>query len=181
MAKFNALRVSTYADSPTQKFIRNMRTWMRDFGSLNALIGGEEFKDEHFELFIDMALDEWSNTPPFLRRYERVEDFPSKYMLMLMVAVLALESASMLYARNNLNYSDGGITVATSDKAPVYLMIADRFKAEYERMKMRWLQSTNAEMAYGGVHSEYTLQGFVAGYNISSFDGYSLARTGFFG
>ena len=112
MSQFNAFQVETYADSPTQTFIRNMRLWMNDFAGLNALLGGEEFKDYHFELFIDMALDDWAVTPPLLRRYTAVEDFPSKYLLMLCVAVIALESAAMLYARNNLNYSDGGITVA---------------------------------------------------------------------
>jgi len=180
VSQFNAFAVETYADSPTQKFIRNMRTWMRDFAALNALIDGEEFKDEHFELFVDMALDDFAITPPLLRRYSRVEDFPSKYLLMLKVASIALESGAILYARNNLNYSDGGITVATSDKAPVYLALAERFERQFEQKKMRWLASTNAEEAYGGIHSEYILQGFVSGYNAGGMDGYSLVRSGFF-
>lgn len=179
MSQFNAFAITTYADSPTQKFIRNMRLWMQDFAQLNALLDGEEWKDYHFELFIDMALDDWSVTPPLLRRYTSIESFPSKFLLMLKVAVIALESAAMLYARNNLNYSDGGITVATSDKAPVYLALADRFQSQYERMKMRWLMSMNAEQAYGGVHSEYIMQSWVTGYNASGFDGYSLVRAGF--
>jgi hypothetical protein len=180
VSQFNAFAVETYADSPTQTFIRNMRLWMQDFAQMNALLAGEEFKDYHFELFIDMALDDWAVTPPLLRRYGAVEDFPSKYLLMLCVAVIALESAAMLYARNNLNYSDGGITVATSDKAPVYLAIADRFRARYDQMKLRWLMSVNAEQAYGGAHSEYVLQGFVSGYAAGSLDGYALIRSGFF-
>lgn len=180
MSQFNAFAIETYADNPTQKFIRNMRLWMQDFAAYNALLDGEEFKDYHFELFIDMALDDFSVTPPLLRRYATVEDFPSKFMLMLKVAVIALESAAMLYARNNLNYSDGGITVATSDKAPVYLALADRFGAQYEKLKMRWLVAKNAELAYGGVHSEYILQGFVQGYSAGGLDGYSLVRAGFF-
>ena len=179
MSQFNAFAITTYADNPTQKFMRNVRLWMQDFAQMNALIDGQEFEDYHFELFIDMALDDWAVTPPLMRRYTTVEDFPSKWLLMLKVAVIALESGAMLHARNNLNYSDGGITVATSDKAPVYLAIADRFQAQYDQMKMRWLKSMNAEQAYGGVHSEYTLQGFVAGYNASGFDGYSLVRAGF--
>lgn len=180
MSQFNAFAVQTYADAPTQKFIRNVRLWMQDFAPMNALIDGEEFEDHHFELFVDMALDDWSSTPPFLRRYSRVEDFPSKYLLMLKVVSIALESGAILHARNNLNYSDGGITVATSDKTPIYLALAARFEQQFEQKKMRWLMSTNAEQAYGGIHSEYTLQGFVAGYNAGGFDGYSLLRAGFF-
>ena len=47
-------------------------------------------------------------------------------------------------------------------------------------MKMRWLKSTNAELAYGGAHSEYVLQGSASGYAAGSLDGYALIRSGFF-
>ena len=176
---FTAFSVKTYIDDDVQILIRQIRTWMRDFTPLNALLDSEEFRDESIELFIDMALDDWSNTPPLIGRVSNVRNHPSRYLLILKVVQLALMSASFAYARNNLTYSDGGITVATSDKAPVYLSIESRLMQEYEAQKMRLKRSLNAEEAYGGVHSEYVNQGTVAGIALSSFDTHNLARFGF--
>ena len=180
MASFTAFSVQTYIDDDVQILIRQIRTWLRDFGPANALLDGEEFQDGSLELFIDMALDEWSSTPPLIGRVTSVRAHPSRYLLMLKVVQLALLSASFAYARNNLNYSDGGITVATSDKAPMYLTIENRLREEYETHKMRLLRSLNAEGAYGGVHSEYITQGTSAGLAQGSMSTYNLVRQGFF-
>lgn len=176
---FTSFSVKTYLDDNTQIFIRQVRRFMQDYPGLNALLQGEEIKDSMLELFTDMALDDWSTTPPLLGRVSDVSQHPSRYLLMYKVVVIALQSSSMLYARNNLSYSDGGVQLNTSDRANVYLQIADLFNREYMAGKMRLLKTMNAEDAYGGVHSEYLMTSSVAGYNIGSFDGMTLLRMGF--
>jgi len=180
VATFTAFSVQTYIDDDVQIVIRQVRTWLRDFAPSNALLDGEEFSDGSLELFIDMALDDWTNTPPLIGRVTSVRAHPSRYLLILKVVQLALMSAAFMYARNNLTYSDGGITVATSDKAPMYLTIEQRIAAEFDVLKMRLKRSLNAEGAYGGVHSEYITQGTAAGLAAGSFDTYNLVRFGFF-
>lgn len=179
MGGFTAFGVSTYLDDNTQVFIRQVRRWMQDYPGLNALLQGEEIKDSMLELFVDMALDDWSTTPPILGRVRSVEEHPSRYLLMLKVVTMALRSSAMLYARNNLTYSDGGVQLNTADRAPLYMQIAGILEEEYQRGKSRLLKTMNAEQAYGGVHSEYLMQANVAGYNVGSFDGMTLLRMGF--
>lgn len=176
---FTAFAAKTYLDDNTQIFIRQVRRFMQDYPALNALLQGEEIKDSMLELFTDMALDDWSTTPPLLGRVQEVSQHPSRYLLMFKVVVIALQSGAMLNARNNLSYSDGGVQLNTSDRASVYLQIADLFNREYQNGKMRLLKTMNAEDAYGGVHSEYLMQSSVAGYNVGSFDGMTLLRMGF--
>lgn len=180
MASFTAFSVETYIDDDVQILIRQVRTWLRDFAEVNALLDGEEFQDGSLELFIDMALDDWSSTPPLIGRVSSVRAHPSRFLLMLKVVQLALMSASFMYARNNLTYSDGGITVATSDKAPLYLRIEERLRQEYDLQKMRLKRSLNAEQAYGGVHSEYINQGIDGSIALGGFSAYQLVRYGFF-
>lgn len=176
---FTAFGAKTYIDDDTQVFIRQVRRFMQDYGALNALLQGEEIKDSMLELFVDMALDDWSSTPPLLGRVTDVTQHPSRYLLMLKVVIIALQSSAMLYARNNLTYSDGGVQLNTADRAPLYMQIAEMFSREYASGKLRLLQTTNAENSYGGVHSEYLMQSNVAGYNVGSFDGMTLLRMGF--
>jgi len=180
LASFTAFSVQTYIDDDVQIVIRQVRTWLRDFAPANALMDGEEFEDGSIELFIDMALDDWSSTPPLIGRIADVRSHPSRFLLILKVVQLALMSASFAYARNNLTYSDGGITVATSDKAPMYLRIEERLRSEYDLQKMRMKRSINAESAYGGVHSEYITLGTASGLAVGSFDTYNLVRFGLF-
>ena len=176
---FTAFAAKTYIDDNTQVFLRQVRRFMQDYPALNALLQGEELKDSSLELFTDMALDDWSTTPPLLGRVSDVANHPSRYLLMLKVVIIALQSGAMLYARNNLTYSDGGVQLNTADRAPLYLQIASVFEQQYQNGKMRLLQTMNAENAYGGVHSEYLMQSNVAGYNVGSFDGMTLLRMGF--
>lgn len=179
MSGFTAFGVKTYMDDNTQIFIRQVRRFMQDYPGLNSLLQGEELKDSMLELFVDMAMDDWSTTPPVVNQVRSVEAHPSRYLLMLKVVTIALKSCAMLYARNNLNYSDGGVQLATADRAPVYMQIAQVLEDEYQRGKIRLLKTMNAEQAYGGVHSEYLMHGGVGGYNIGSLDGMTLLRMGF--
>ena len=176
---FTAFAAKTYIDDNTQVFLRQVRRFMQDYPALNALLQGQESSEGMLELFVDMALDDWSTTPPLLGRVSDVSAHPSRYLLMLKVTVIALQSSAMLYARNNLTYSDGGVQLNAADRAPLYLQIAELFEKQYREGKMRLLQTMNAENAYGGVHSEYLMQSNVAGYNVGSFDGMTLLRMGF--
>lgn len=169
--------LKTYADDSVQVLLRQVRAFMRDQAAINALVDGEETIDDLLELFVDMAVDDWNTTPPLIGSIT-VQTHPAKNLLILYSAALALWSASILQARNNLQYSDGGISVQTSDKAPIYQQIASQIMQQYEAKKMRLKKSQNAEMAYGGLLSEYSLTTF-AQYAWASYDSYANFRDGF--
>jgi len=161
-------------------FIAHVRDFLRDHAQFNALLDGEETSDGIINLCAELAADDFSTTPPPVGRFG-VENHPSFYLLFYGTIIQILRSAGLLQSRNNLNYSDGGLTVATSDKAPQYKGWADSFFAEYEAKKRTFKISLNAGAAYGGVSSEYMFIGAYGQYlGLSNLDSYTAIRYGFF-
>ena len=134
--------------------ITKVRNFMRDHGTVNALTWGEETADSIIDLCIDMTVDDFQWTTPFIGQYT-LDNFPSLYLLIYGTTINVLRSAGILQSRNNLNYSDGGITVASSDKTPLYQSWSDRFYSDYELKKKNLKKQINASQAYSGIPSEY--------------------------
>lgn len=159
-------------------FVGQVREYLRDFPEFNALLQGEETSDGLLNLCADLAADDFTHTMPPIGTFT-VETFPSLYLLLLGTVIQVLRSAGILQARNNLNYSDGGLTVATSDKAQIYQAFAQWIMQEYETKKRAFKISQNARSAYGGIHSEYSWIGAFAQYsNLASIDSYTAMRFG---
>jgi len=57
----------------------------------------------------------------------------------------------LLQNRNHLRFSDGGLSMSVSDKAPMLLNIIQMFRARYDRRKREVKSSMNVEMAMGGM------------------------------
>lgn len=167
----------TYADDSVQVILRQVRSFLRDHPEVNALLDGEETGDPLLELYVDMAIDDWNTTPPILGPVQ-VTNHPARSQMILYICALCLWSAAILQARNQLAYSDGGISVQTSDKSQIYQQISAQLMQVYEQKKLRYKKSQNAEAAYGGLLSEYSLTTF-AQYQWSSYDSYANLRDGF--
>jgi hypothetical protein len=69
----------------------------------------------------------------------------------------------MLQTRNQLNYSDGGISVQASDKAPMIMQWIGMFRSTYEQKKKDYKISMNLSMGFDGqsIQSDYY---FIGGY-----------------
>lgn len=162
-------------------FIGQVRDYLRDHPQFNALqLNDFETSDSVISLCADLAADDFSNSPPLIGRHT-VESMPYLYLLFIGTVLQVLRSAGLMQARNNLNYSDGGLTVATSDKSPIYKAWADTYYAEYEQKKRTLKISLNAASAYGGVSSEYRNLGAYGQYlGLASMDSFTAVRYGFF-
>lgn len=159
-------------------FLGQVRDYLRDFPELNALLDGYETSDALLSLCADLAADDFSVTMPPVGQYT-VETFPSLYLLLMGTVIQVLRSAGILQARNNLNYSDGGLTVATSDKAPIYMSYAQWLMQEYEKKKRSYKISINAAGGYGGIRSEYSFVGAYGQYiGLASIDSFTAVRFG---
>lgn len=165
--------------SPTFGNVREAtRLYMRDFRQFNALIDDEETPDSIMDLCISLTVDDFNTTPP--NTGFDIVNFPSKYLLLIGTVIQVLRSAGILQSRNRLNYSDGGITVSTSDKAPEYQAWIDRMQREYEDKKKRLKRSLNAEAAYGGIFSEYSYVNYAGGFiGFLGLDSFEVLRRGF--
>jgi hypothetical protein len=141
-------------DPGVHKMIGRVRTFLKDFTHKNRLIVGEESSDDEIMLYLEMAIDDFNNAHTPRTNYG-LKNFPSFVILLWGTAIQALTSESILQIRNELNYSDGGITVALSNKAPGLAAAAQGLMVNYERKIEDLKKQLNAEQAYGNVSSEY--------------------------
>ena len=139
-------------------FIHTVRLYLRDYPQLNRLVKGEESSDRMIAWAIMDFLSDFAGTPPPIGYYP-LEDLLAQHQqaLALRGTVIALlESVSILQARNHLNFSDGGLSVGVSDKAPLLLQIRSQLIQKYEQQKVQVKVALNIANAWGvGEHSEY--------------------------
>jgi hypothetical protein len=142
--------------------VSHLRQYLRDFPELNRLIDGHETSDRMLAWSVIDALDDFNNTPPFIGTFS-VGSFPYKSLLLRGAVITVLESVGLLQMRNQLQYSDGGITVSASDKAPMIMQWLQMLKSSYEQKKAQYKMSQNIESAFrgDGIMSDYY---FLGGY-----------------
>lgn len=144
--------------SPEQTFqfvIDYIRSYLRDYPELNRLLDEEETDNRQLQWQIIGVLDDISNTPPPLGRY----DITQVPLMILVKGVLAevMMSVAVLNLRNSLRYTDGQISVDL-DKYQALVSLSQIFRGEYDAKLRNWKTSQNVSQCYQtvtGVHSEY--------------------------
>lgn len=144
------------------EFVSQVRQYLRDYPELNRLIDGEETSDRMIAWSVIDALDDINNTPPLIGTFT-VETFPYRHLLMRGTVLAVLESVGLLQTRNQISYSDGGISVNASDKAPMIMNWINMLRGQYEQKKQQYKIAVNISEAFDGdaVLSDYY---FLGGY-----------------
>ena len=144
------------ASTRLNEIVSVVRLYLRDFPELNRLIQGEETSDRMIAWSVVDALDDFNSTPPFVGSYGQT-NFPSLSLLREGAVIRVLESVGLLQLRNQMNYSDGEITVQISDKSQFLMGWINMLRGSYEQKKVRIKSSINVEQAFegSGIHSEY--------------------------
>ena len=153
---FESTTVIPSASKRMNEVVAMIRLYLRDFPELNRLISGEETSDRMIAWAVVDAIDDYNSTPPFIGNVG-LKNFPSLSMLREGAVIRILESVGLLQLRNQMTYSDGGISVAVSDKSQFLMGWIQMLRNSYEQKKMRVKSSLNVEYAFegGGVESEY--------------------------
>lgn len=141
-------------EKPGRILMRQLREFLRDDPTLNELIEGKESSDGQMKQAILDALEDWNTTPPILASVT-VATHPSRRLLVRSAAIEILVSMGIYFARNDLTYSDGGVTVADKNKAPMYAQYVQQLQADFERKKLDLKKSQNIALGFGIVPSEY--------------------------
>ena len=137
------------------QYIGLLRKFLRDIDELNKLLDRKESSDNQLEMALDMALDDWNTSSPILYP-STFANFPAPNLLIRGAAIQILTSVGVLYSRNKLDYSDGGITVRVSDQAQEYLVWLNMIVNDYERKKLEFKKFYNIAACWGNVYSEYS-------------------------
>lgn len=133
-----------------------LANFLRDHPRVNKLIKGCEFEPGDLDLFIIMALDDFNSTPPPLG-VRGLENFPSYYLLLMGAAIQALTSSAFAKLRNQLAYSDSGLSIDEDAQGPAYIQMRAMLSQEYETKKLNIKRAINVNRCYGGTPSEYSL------------------------
>jgi aryl carrier-like protein len=165
--------------SSREDAISKTRAFIRDNPNTNALLDGYETDDTLIGFCVDLAMDDFNSTPPLIGNYELVTH-PSQSLILICTVLWILKSAGLMQSRNQLDYASGGITIATSNKTPLYQSWINLLMQEYEAKKANLKKAINAEQAYGGIGSEYTQVNFGGNLMFMGLDSVNLVRNGIF-
>jgi len=145
----------------SRAFIQMTRNYLRDFPELNRLTAGVENTDRQIAWAILDALSDFNGTPPFLgtTSLEGMLGMNQQALLLRMTCCSLIESVGLLQTRNQINYTNGNITVGINDKTPQLMGWLQKFQSTTEQMKLKVKVAMNIgamfNSAYSGVHSEY--------------------------
>jgi len=134
-----------------------LRNFIKDHEALNRLLKFEEENtSDELDMYINMALGFLNSIPPILGSYT-LEAFPMPSLLMHQAVIECLISNSIVNARNELTYNNGGVTVKIPDGNKYLSLLqalyrmTDQEIAAYTKMKV----AININGGYGGVYSPY--------------------------
>jgi len=143
------------SDEYVNQYTDNLRDFLRDFKATNQLISDEETGDMFLRWAILNAVEMFNITPPLLGNWD-ISLIPES-MIIKKAAATVLESAAILYTRNQLPYVDpGGTSISFGSQGPGYQTLAQLFHAQWDQMIRSYKVARNIEDSWGrGVHSEY--------------------------
>jgi len=135
-----------------------LRNFIKDKELLNRLLKFViENEEEDLDLYINMALGFLQYIPPFLGN-PTIEEFPMPALLIHQATIECLISNSIVQARNDLTYNNGGVTAKVSDGERYLRLLQQLYRmadleiAAYKQLKI----AQNIAAGYGGVYSPYS-------------------------
>ena len=134
--------------------VRKIRARTRDYADLNTLIEGEEHSDRLIGDVIEDILSDFNATPPPVGVF-LVANFPNPLALIWASISELLRSVHLLYARNDLVYSQGGTTVQYS-QVQTYPQIANDLWGRYEQAKYRLKVSIGMQQAVNSAGGNFS-------------------------
>ena len=142
--------------------VQAVRLFTRDFAELNLLIQGEESSDRMIAWATMDFLSDFNATPP--NTAMTLEEMYSRRMQSFAIrgtVITLLQSLMLLYIRNSVPFSDGGISANLNDRAPMVQAALQLFQSAYEQTKRLIKTEINVaallDSSSSGLLSDYTV------------------------
>ena len=111
--------------------IAEVRFALRDYPELNSLLNDVEFADNEIAYCISKPVDIWNSMLPDVGCYD-LHTFPWRYAHLEATIGELLKIAAYNYARNQLPYSSGGLSVDDKNKGPMYMQMAEQQAGKFK-------------------------------------------------
>jgi hypothetical protein len=135
-----------------------IRLFIRDNVEENRLIDGVEFTDEDIEHYLEVALGLFNLMPPLSSH--TLEGLPKTAKVIVLYGTLAnmFGGRAAQAARNQMSYSDGGLTVPIEERYQYYKDLADTYHNLFNRYASTWKTSVNMDnqSSWGEVRSDFS-------------------------
>lgn len=131
--------------------VEDLQAFLSDTPEYNLPLNNMYLTPEELQLSIELALDDYNNSPPDSDFIPDLYNFPSKKILLLGAAVEALRMTSHKELRGRMDYNDGGVQNSLYTKTPEYISLQMQTQQEYERLKTRYKRQQNMKACYGGI------------------------------
>ena len=130
-----------------------VRLYIRDHVDYNRLIDEQEFTDERIVFARDLTIDMFNVLPP-VTTYE-LEDFPNRYVLLMGTLHNLFLGEAAMAARNQMSYSDGGLTIPIEERFEYYSNLAGQYGAQFNQLAQQLKIHKNIEDGWGSVGSDF--------------------------
>lgn len=141
--------------------VSHVRSYLRDYPTLNRLVAGVESSDRMIARAIDLVISDWNTTPPLIGNIDvRAVAQPGGPLSAFVLGTVAelLTQVAILQDRNDLPYTDGQFSVRSSAKSAPYQRIAGGLREKYETQKRQYKIAKNIEGGWGtSISSDYAV------------------------
>jgi hypothetical protein len=117
--------------------VDEVRHLLEDYDTTNMPLFSIMLEDPDLQKCIDLAVDDFNESPPILYRKYTIYDFPYKRLLLDGAVVEALKLTALKELRGEMQYSDGGISSTVYYKQPQFTAIRQESEQKYEQDKLR--------------------------------------------
>lgn len=134
-----------------EKLMQVFREYISDLPQYNEIMGeetGQESPDAKLRLALQMFIDRFNTSPPFISKY-KAANFPNGSLLLKGALRELLPQLHLLHVRNRMTYSDQGVQFDQWDKSQEYLTLMQVLSQEVDRDMLEVKKALNAEIAYG--------------------------------
>lgn len=130
-----------------------VRLYIKDSAQSNYLLDGEEFSDERINFAMQLTVDFFNMVTPVTTF--SLDKFPSKSILLMGTLANMFKGQAALAARNQMSYSDGGVSLPIEERFQLYQSLAAQYGQEFSDLTKLWKIQYNMEAGWGGVGSDF--------------------------
>lgn len=131
---------------------QQIRDYLADSPENNHLIDGEEFTNSRIDLAMILAVDSYNTTPPL--GGANLETLSASLLLYGTLWHLYVGQTA-LAARNQMSYSDGGLTIPIEERYQFYMQMAQMYEGMFKSALKDEKISKNMEAGWGQVVTDY--------------------------
>ncbi len=133
---------------------QQVRDFLSDSASNNHLIDGVEFTDARITLAMELAIDSYNVIPPLTS--VNIDDYEGKTVLLYGTCWHLYSGQVALSARNQMSYSDGGLTIPIEERYQFYIQMAQSFRDQFTELAKNEKVAINMESGWNNLHTDYS-------------------------